>query len=526
MDMKQDCMIGTSQSDILKTKVKEAHMIRDRFDVQPLTGVKIPKLKGHVKLTLHNCRTGKNEVYEGENIVTNAVSDIFANNHLGAINYSSLLPLWSNWYGGILCYEQAHSDPTDPDDYYPQARNVSALTAHAGDIAYTGADDMSRGSPLTDSTSQILTESSVKQTWEWGTTQGNGYIRAISLTHKDTGNFGLGAESAGFASFSPFENITGTLSTQSFGAASPHDCFIKYDANHCLSFHIGGTFEVGHTKFATTEFTIAVKKLAISEAGLHDLTLPSTTYQREFTLTLPFTVYCQPSYYFDDTNKYLWIFSNLTAVNAYSNTTVNYAVIDCENETVTDSGTIVSDTATLAPTSMEKNSASGWDYDTGVIRFANIKVQNGYVWFPTSSGADFGYGSQSDSKFNVTGFKKININNQSDQSTITASSTIDQFAPAFSSGNIIVGLGYVVNGDKVYSCANPISGNNTTPFCVPQAPTTLVTVTNGKTVASSGARYMFANKLVNTTKFNLDSPAQKLSSQRMTIDYTLTEITS
>ena len=95
-------------------------MIKDRSSLLRVDGVRFPKLKGHIKLTLHNCRTGKNEVVEGDNIITNAVRDIFAANYLGGIDYSTMLPLWSKWFGGVICYENAHplvNGALDPDDY-------------------------------------------------------------------------------------------------------------------------------------------------------------------------------------------------------------------------------------------------------------------------------------------------------------------------------------------------------------------------------------------------------------------------
>ena len=100
-------------------------MIKDKTSLTGFNQVKIPKLKGHVKITLHNCRTGKNEVIEGENIITHAVRDIFANNQLGGIDYFKCMPLWSKWFGGVLCYENAFTIPQgqsapDPDDYFIQ----------------------------------------------------------------------------------------------------------------------------------------------------------------------------------------------------------------------------------------------------------------------------------------------------------------------------------------------------------------------------------------------------------------------
>ena len=46
--------------------------------------------------------------------------------------------------------------------------------------------------------------------------------------------------------------------------------------------------------------------------------------------------------------------------------------------------------------------------------------------------------------------------------------------------------------------------------------------------ASTGSgtvsRYLAANKLVNTSKWNLPTPIQKTASQSMSIEYTITEV--
>ena len=120
-------------------------MIKDSFNKQIIQPVILPKLKGHVKLTLRDAKTGKIEkVAEGDNIVTNAVRDIFSNNSLGALSYSKMMPLYSNWYGGVLLFSNAHAlnnGNLDPDNYFQRDDTTSHLTAHAGDIAPASSTD-------------------------------------------------------------------------------------------------------------------------------------------------------------------------------------------------------------------------------------------------------------------------------------------------------------------------------------------------------------------------------------------------
>ena len=65
-------------------------MIHDYMKTEKMSGVRIPDLKGHVKIALKDTRTGKTDiVFEGNNIITDAVKDIFASNLCGGM-YSAI----------------------------------------------------------------------------------------------------------------------------------------------------------------------------------------------------------------------------------------------------------------------------------------------------------------------------------------------------------------------------------------------------------------------------------------------------
>lgn len=514
-------------------------MIKDTYRLNGFNSVKFPKLKGHVKLTLHNCRTGKNEVVDGDNIITNAVRDIFANNYLGAIDYSKLMPLWSNWFGGILCYQNAFDeDPlTDkpyPDDYFPQGEDVNPLTAHAGaTVPQDFADDMKRGMPNT--AGQVFADGVVKQAWEWGSTQGNGIISALALTHKDTGDCGLGASSNAFAGFSPFALIQGSqLPSSNAGLNNPDNLFSRYDDNHGLFFHIGeeGDFYYGrHTSFETKKLTVYVRRFPYFKVGLSETLHADSSFQRVFTVeTSGASMYMQPSYFFDSATKYLWVFYNNTSTcgntdggprwsGTWDNNTVNYFVVDCENESIVSEGTIESDTSDLAPLSMTvavQTSSSETDfYVNGCI----IKDGN-YVYLPTGT-IDGNWSSFN--KYQITGYKKINISNQADQTSIPFNATQSAFLSATKVGGLLVNPGRVVNNGVGYSCVQQFSENNRA-FNDMNAVSFLAMPIGVGNQSGTLPRYIAANKMVNTSKWNLPSSVQKTSNQSMTIEYTLQEV--
>ena len=513
-------------------------MIKDKTSLTGFNQVKIPKLKGHVKITLHNCRTGKNEVVEGENIITNAVRDIYATNYLGAIDYSKTMPLWSKWYGGILCYEHAFTIPAgetdpDPDDYFIQGNGVNECVAHAGGNVIPGDhdDDLLRGSPT--SSSRTFTENSVKNVWEWLPSHGNSgkLISALSLTHADTGDAGTGANTYAFQNFSPFAAIqSAALTALPIATKSKNNVFGQYDDNHFFFFHQGENedFSIGNIQFSSTKLTVHIRRLPFFKAGLFETFTPSDT-ERMFTVTLPFTIYCTPAYYFDYANKQLWVFSNLTGVRAHSNTTVNYAVIDCEAESVLTSGTIVSDTSELAPVCYSNNNATsrqGCMFD-----FTQIIKDGNYVYLPTGS-VDWGDTAGWDACYaTINGYKKINISNQSEQSKITYNASQTTFRPIMKAGGLLVSSGRVINNGVGYSCADQFPNPGLTgvsymgyAFAEQESISSYVSAKGAGFNSSSPARYIVANKMVNTSKFNLPSPVQKTSNQSMAIEYTLTEV--
>lgn len=511
--------------------------VKEKTYLKGFNMVKLPKLKGHIKLTLHNCRTGKNEVYEGDNIITNAVRDIFLNNQLGGIDYAKLLPLWSKWFGGVLCYENAHpvvGGALDPDDYYPQGDLINPVTAHAGQVSPQDlADDRKRGMPNT--AGQVFSDGVVKQAWEWGSTQGNGNISALSLTHADVGDCGLGSTSNAFGAFSPFDLIQGSqLPASDAGLNNKDNLFARYDDNHGLFFTIGdvGDFYYGrHTSFATKKLTVYVRRLPYFKAGLIETLHADSDYQRIFTVeTSGATMYAQPSYYFDIEHKYLWIFYNNTSTcgsetgaywweGTWSNNTVNYFVVDCENEEIIDEGTIVSASNDLAPLSMPRSIGAGASETDFYVNACIVKDGN-YVYLPT--GTINGYWTDY-SNYRITGYRKINITNQADQDVITFNTTQNAFMSAVKFGGLIINSGRVVNGGVGYSCVSQLAESNRA-FNDVHKPSFLAMPIGVGNQSGTLPRYIVANKMVNSSKFNLPSTVQKTSSQSMTIEYTLQEV--
>ena len=516
--------------------------MKDTIRLNGFAKPKMPKLHGHLKVTTSYAKSGNiAEVVECDNIVTNALRDIFANDYLNGIDAGSMLPLWSKWFAGILMYENAFAlnanDEIDPDNYFPEADNVNHLFAHAGNVAPSDtADDARRGSPNT--IAQQITDGSVKLAWEWGSSQGNSdtrYIRSVALTHADTGNAGLGSASNAFAGFSPFASI-GNLENITSTKGAGVQTLAMYDENHCLDFNIGEASDAtSHSRMETPKITVNIKRLALLKTGLVDKVSADTTFKRTFTVTTPITFYLQPSYWFDYEHKYLWIFTNITGQigtsgstgNTFSRTDVRYCVIDCENETLVNLGTeqipvyyktVQSDAADLAP-------LSG---NYGVFDDTSIPQYNQIVGDGTSFCFPMGDCSSSDwynGRPQFKGVKRFNLSTGV-QVAMPLSSSVNWLRSALHGGGLVVGDGFVGNGTASYPCTTLLS---TSSYFSSYALNTVNRISTyafpiASVQSQSRARYILANKLVHTTMLNLPQAVQKTSAKNMNVEYTLTEV--
>ena len=140
-------------------------------------------LKGKSVIELTDVHTGKKEIYEDENLVTEAVADVL-NTNLQGIMYDNpqldgqsgdawLLPVYSRLTGGILLYQDTIEE--DPSVIYAPLDNP--LVGYASNDVNT-TEDVQRGS-------RNLTESKAvdggfKYVWDFATSQANGTISAIA----------------------------------------------------------------------------------------------------------------------------------------------------------------------------------------------------------------------------------------------------------------------------------------------------------------------------------------------------------
>lgn len=144
-------------------------------------------LKGTTEIVLTDVNTGVIEKYEDKNMVTKAIPQVFSNNIEGMLftvqgaattNFTdNIVPLCRNAIGGILLFQDSLIE--DEDNIYAPSSNQ--VTGYASNNVNPTANQMRGSLNLTETTKL---ENGHKFVWDFTTSQGNGTISALALTHK------------------------------------------------------------------------------------------------------------------------------------------------------------------------------------------------------------------------------------------------------------------------------------------------------------------------------------------------------
>ena len=393
----------------------------DKIKATALERKEMP-LKGRVKIIFVDPRDGTEKVVaEDHNLVTDAISSIFAANWLNAVDFYNLLPTW-HMFGGIMCFSQAMT--ADVSTMWPDNQNVNSMTANAGQTPHSSASP-TRGNPNGAATE--ISGDHIRLAWDWSINQGNGTIACCCLTHSNAGDIGLMPD--GTAPL--WLNTTpGTPNFNRFAGNYMHDNV--YSRERALTLPVavnssGNGIALYFTGTALEEITTAHSYVT---ANLLEpaIVLPDSNYReistRTATLSRTFAVgYAQIA---QDSDNYYVI-----ERDSGNNKKLYVDVIDKSDFSVTGKTiTITDDSITLA-----RPSIPHYQMYSGI-------VSNGSVYLV--SGAD------------AKTFVRVNINNAADVEELTTNltSNIVFTQSAFNiSDNFVLGRNFLINGDTVYPVA-------------------------------------------------------------------------
>lgn len=162
----------------------------------------MPNLKGTTKIELTDVHTGEVEVYENHNMVTNALRDIFM--PLGLSQrpgryFNEFTLYYQKLLGGILCFDT--EIPEDADNYYPPAS--ANLVGCASYGVQNNTTNTFRGGFNQTESELNLKDRYIKYVYDFATSQANGTISSVCLTHPNGGYTGYGSKNAVYTNSYP-----------------------------------------------------------------------------------------------------------------------------------------------------------------------------------------------------------------------------------------------------------------------------------------------------------------------------------
>lgn len=462
-----------------------------------LKGETMP-LKGKAKITLTNTVTGEQKVVEKENMVTNAVSSILANNWCGLAQCGTITPL-KTLYAGVLCFQNTITESAD--NYNPPSEATNPMVAHAGDEPnMTAEQNSSRGSPNTGETT--VTDTSVKFVWDFSTNQGNGTINCVCLCPNSLGNLGLRPFDANNTIFSAFggDSWTGIQNMDEEGSKR-YPWSISNDGKTAISLYLDGA--------TLKERTIRHDYLAHGiMRGTQDWQTVST---RTATVRSVSNTDAKRFMFDDDNYYYVALVTSATALRI--------------DKIAKSDMTVTTDDKTFSGTSLYTGALAGAPNVYRVFAFDGTSL-----YLPNST---------------KTGIIRVNLTNTADVEVLTGEVTIDVggrggsdktnhfLTPTVISSGLIIGSDYLINSNKVYELKRPNSifskgeqfgdGSALVTF---KKGASYYGVSRQNWYNSSGYGQGQGNVLVKmflSTILNLEEPVVKQNIMTMKIEYTLTE---
>lgn len=154
-------------------------------------------LKGTTRIELTDVNTGEVETHENHNMVTNALRDIFM--PLGLSQrpnrfFNEFVPYYEKLLGGILCFDK--EIPENAEDYYPPAdANLIGCAAYG---VQNNTKNTFRGGFNQTESEVNLKDRYVKYVYDFATSQANGTIASVCLTHKNGGFTSYGSKNVSY----------------------------------------------------------------------------------------------------------------------------------------------------------------------------------------------------------------------------------------------------------------------------------------------------------------------------------------
>lgn len=446
-----------------KLKVNQKTMSADWLDAIMHDGA----IEGKARVILRNEKTGREEVIEHKNLVTNAVRNLFLYDYDRNQNLPDLIPL-KKLFGGVLLFEDAFENPTVNDIMVP-SESYNKFTACAGDEAHATANPY-RGNPNAIASSISANGRVMTQVWEWQTSQGNGKIGSLCLTSSTAGNMGVKPWDDSYAPVNCSSNNDDAGyfydPVTSWNDVSKKRCPVRIDPNdgqygYTLSFDkesgILTEIKVEHPFLATSLTSLANDFI---ERGVRNLDLSNVVQ--------PLT-----HVYYGYENGYYYVIGHNNTTGQDSHDDIRWAKISVSSFTVVASGSYI-DLHALLYNLLQSNIYSWIKAQSGAIERAlpicdgiaylphhwigqPNEILTGLIKIPLYTGGEIGF-VDADTNNGTT----LGLFNRTNYPTLGQDYNSLGLYPVKVGKGLIAGDGYLLNDGVTYKTARTIRPKGTT----------------------------------------------------------------
>ena len=462
-------------------------------------------LKGRTVIELKDTVTGNVEKYEDKNMVTNVISDFFSHNIEGSffnLNGSTselngnMIPLSMNALGGILLFANPLTE--DANTYYAPSTNPCVGYA-SNDV--NSSDNVLRGSLNLNESTKL--ENGYKFVWDFATSQANGTISALALTHKWGGIGYMG---------DIYNNSAKTWHIKDVGANT--DAIVRTAYMNAVEVNFEGNYFYTIGLNTSNEIVIQKIRKAYRRVGLNDTMVDNQLIiLEEKTLAPTLFIMSDPKVnsgnydFIDGKNGYWYGFWH--DANDSGNASVKWIKINKEDYSFSEGTWILNNC---------KLQSAGYRYGYNVWPRRNVQsvILNGYVYMMS---------------YDKESVYKINIDNSADVTKIELGFTSNYNATSanYSHGNSymmcigdwVIGSDFrIASDDTVYQCANAIPFSYT---CTPLFEYGPFLMSYGEYDGIATRRELFLRTPYLATIDNLSTPVIKTADKTMKITYTIEE---
>jgi len=233
---------------------------------------------GHVKVTLTDDATQQETVIESDNMQTNGLAEFFTNCGFMNSDNTDRNNLVKQLLGGMLAFDSTVT-PSASTVLPPSSTSMVANAAYDVSNGSTTGDPSEMGNWVAEGTdgSGWKDDGSYHFVWEWGLSQGNGTIAAISLTSRNWGWAGMGN------AISNVRKPSSAELTNAYGSSTPYT-IIGVPCRLSIS-----DSSVYGVVFDTTNDKIIIHKyrLPLTELNLKGTTSTCQEMQEPVELTMP-----------------------------------------------------------------------------------------------------------------------------------------------------------------------------------------------------------------------------------------------